>query len=110
MSYLSEVTYICCVLVCLSGNLGYADIISWFLVRIFSSLFEKQVIMSIHKVPYFKFNADIEIANIFSVLLYLSGNGGCVHVACLVEVLCVQLIDNVSKDKCIFCNMTGFVW
>ena len=83
MNFLSEVTIICCMMVCLLGNLGCADIISLFLVRIFSSLLEKQVVMSIHKVPYFKFNADIEIANICSVLLCLSGNGGCAHVACL---------------------------
>ena len=69
MNFLSEVTIICCMMVCLLGNLGCADIIFLFLVRIFSSLFEKQVIMSIHKVSYYKFNANIEIANICSVLL-----------------------------------------
>ena len=83
MNFLSEVTITCCIMVCLLGNLGSADIISLFLVRIFSSLFEKQVIMSIQKVSYFKFDADIEIANACSVLLCLSGNGGCAHVACL---------------------------
>ena len=83
MNLFFEVTNICFVLLSLSGNLGCADIIFLFLVRIFSSLFEKQVIMSIHKVPYFKFNADIEIANICFVLFCLSGNGGCAHVASL---------------------------
>ena len=73
-------------MVCLLGNLGCDDIISLFLVRIFSSLFEKQVIMSIHMVSYIKFDADIEIANVCSVLLCLSGNGGCAHVACLGSV------------------------
>ena len=41
------------------------------------------MIMSIHEVSYLKVNADIEIASIRSVLLCLSGNGGCAHVACL---------------------------
>ena len=35
------------------------------------------------KVSYFKFNADIEIANISSVFLWRLENGGCAHVACL---------------------------
>ena len=47
--FLSEVTIISCMMVCLLGNLGCADIISLFLFRIFSSLFEKQVIKSIQR-------------------------------------------------------------
>ena len=57
----------------------------WFSLVFFVSLFEKTWVTRTLKFSYLIIGVDVEISNICSLLLCVSGNGRCAGVACLVH-------------------------
>ena len=75
-----DIANICSVLLCLSSNVGCALVACLFRLHIFLSL-SRKMLGRLHSKGFICLcKADVEIANIYFVLLCLSGNGGCAGV------------------------------
>ena len=75
-----DIANICSVLLCLSSNVGCALVACLLRLHIFLSL-SRKMLGRLHSKGFIcSCKADVEIANIYFVLLCLSGNGGCAGV------------------------------
>ena len=73
-----EISNICSLLLCVSGDGGCACVACLFLFCIFFCLFSKRTWLTCTwKFSYLMIGVHVEISNICSLLLFVSENGGC---------------------------------